>query len=192
MLDITQHFELAFERYSFKDIEYLNHLRTFGSDSFENKDETSVEDGTSVKDETSVDDGTSVEDEFSVEDGTIANILSSGDWKNVRSMVKFLETFYVLTLKVSGSNYVTSNTHFVEIVELNLILKEMMTNEDRNLKEMAESMNEKFKKYWGEPQKMNNMIFISSVLDPRKKLDYIPFAIWICLEKKLGKSYVQK
>ena len=77
-------------------------------------------------------------------------------------MVKFLETFYVLTLKVSGSNYVTSNTHFVEIFELNLILKEMMTNEDHNLKEMAESMNEKFKKYWDEPQKMNKMIFISS------------------------------
>ena len=86
----------------FYDIGYLNHLRTFGSDSSENKDETSV------------DDGTSVEDEFSVENGTTSNILSSGDWKNVRSIVKFLETFYVLTLKVSGSNYVTSNTHFVD------------------------------------------------------------------------------
>ena len=62
---------------------------------------------------------------------------------------EIFETFYVLTLKVYSSNYVTSNTHFVEIAELNLILKEMMTNEDRNLKEMAESMNEKFKKYWG-------------------------------------------
>ena len=70
MLDIAQHFELAFERYSFYDIGYLNHLRTFGSDSSENKD------------------GTSVEDETSVEDGTTANILSSVDWKNVRSMVK--------------------------------------------------------------------------------------------------------
>ena len=68
MLDIAQHFELAFERYSFKDIEYLNHLRTFGSDSFENKDETSVE------------------------DGITENILPSVNKKNVRSMVKFLET----------------------------------------------------------------------------------------------------
>ena len=98
MLDIAQHFELAFERYSFYDIGYLNHLRTFGSDPFENKDGTSVEHGTSVEDETCV------------EDGTTANILSSVDWKNMRSMVKFLETFYVLTLKVSGSNYVTSLT----------------------------------------------------------------------------------
>ena len=58
MLDITQHFELAFERYSFYDIGYLNHLRTFGSDSSENKD------------------GTTVEDETNVKDGTIANVLS--------------------------------------------------------------------------------------------------------------------
>ncbi|KAH0658265.1 hypothetical protein KY289_027013 [Solanum tuberosum] len=77
------------------------------------------------------------EDGTSAKDGTSADILTSVDWKNVRSMVKFLETFYVLTLKVSGSNYVTSNTHFVEIAELNLILKEMMENEDGNLKEMA-------------------------------------------------------
>ena len=67
MLDIAQHFELAFERYSFYDIGYLNHLRTFGSDSSENKDGTRVEDGTNVEDETSV------------EDGTTANILSNVD-----------------------------------------------------------------------------------------------------------------
>ena len=49
-------------------------------------------------------------------------------------MLKFLETFNVLTLKVFGSNYVTSNTYFVEIAELNLILKKMTENEDGNLK----------------------------------------------------------
>ncbi|KAH0724901.1 hypothetical protein KY284_000766 [Solanum tuberosum] len=164
MLDIAQHFELAFERYSFFDIGYLNHLHTFGSDSSEDKDETSVEDGTSV------------------------HILSSVDWKNVRLMVKFLETLYVLTLKVSGSTYVTSNTHFVEIAKFNLILKEIMANDDGNLKEMAESINEKFKKYWGEPHIMNKMIFISSVLDPRNKLDYVPFAIVDMFGKEVGEK----
>ncbi|KAH0746471.1 hypothetical protein KY285_008128 [Solanum tuberosum] len=167
MLDVAQHFELAFERYSFYDIGYLNHFRTFGSVSSEDENGTSDLDGTSANILTS-------------------DILTSADWKNVRSMVKFLETFYVLTLKVSGSNYVTSNTHFVEIAELNLILKEMMENEDGNLKEMAKSMNEKFKKYWGEPHKMNKMIFISSVLDPRNKLDYVPFAIVDMFGKEVG------
>ena len=72
---------------------------------------------------------------------------------------------------------------------------------------MAGSMNEKFKKYWGEPQKMNKMVFISFVLDPCNKLDYVPFAIVdlfgkqdgqkLCLEvkkymKKLFEYYVKK
>ena len=64
----------------------------------------------------------------------------------------------------------------------------MMINEDRNLKEMAESMNVKFKKYWGKPQKMNMMIFISSVLDPRNKLDYVPFAIVDMFGKEVGEK----
>ena len=103
-----------------------------------------------------------------------------------------MKLFYVLTLKVYSSNYVTSNTHFVEIAELNLILKEMMTNEDRNLKEMAKSMNEKFKKYWGEPQKLNKMIFILSVLVPRNKLDYVPFAIVDMFGKEVGEKLCSK
>ena len=69
MLHIAQHFELAFERYTLYDIGYFNHLRAFGSDSSENKDGTSVEDGIGVEAETSD------------EDGTTTNILSSVEWK---------------------------------------------------------------------------------------------------------------
>ena len=78
--------------------------------------------------------------------------------------------------------------HTVEIAELNFILKGMVTNEDHNLKEMAASMNEKFKNYWGEQQKTNKMIFISSVLDPRNKLDYVPFAIVDMFGKEVGEK----
>ncbi|XP_049360749.1 zinc finger BED domain-containing protein RICESLEEPER 2-like [Solanum verrucosum] len=140
MLDIAQHFELAFERYSFYDIGFLDYLRT-----------------------------------HDCEDGTKAGVFTSVDWENVRPMIKFLETFYTLTLKVSGSKYVTNNVHFVEIVELDLILKEM--TEDSNLKKMAESIRDKFRKYWGEPDNMNKIIFISTVLDPRNKLAYVRFTI---------------
>ncbi|CAN4106055.1 unnamed protein product [Withania somnifera] len=59
------------------------------------------------------------------EDGTCVGVLTSEDWDKVRSMITLLETFYELTLKVSGSKYVTNNVHLVEIGELDLILKEM-------------------------------------------------------------------
>ncbi|XP_070047167.1 zinc finger BED domain-containing protein RICESLEEPER 2-like [Nicotiana tomentosiformis] len=42
---------------------------------------------------------------------------------------------------------------------------------------MAKRMKEKFDKYWGDPEKMNKMIFISCVLDSRYKFDYVNFAL---------------
>lgn len=51
----------------------------------------------------------------------------------VRLMVTFIETFYLLTLKVSSSKYVTKNVHFKKIIELDIILKEMKENEDPKL-----------------------------------------------------------
>ncbi|KAM3323375.1 zinc finger BED domain-containing protein RICESLEEPER 2-like [Capsicum chacoense] len=125
MLETTQHFELAFERYSFYDNGFLDYLCT-----------------------------------SPCEDGTKAGAFVSGDWENVRTMVKFLKTFYDLTLKVFGSKYVTTNVHFVEIAELDLILKE----------------------------KMNKMIFISSVLDLFNKLEYVSFAIVDMFEKEIGEK----
>ncbi|CAN4077925.1 unnamed protein product [Withania somnifera] len=135
MLETAQHFELAFERFSFYDNGFLDYLRT-----------------------------------CPCEDGTSVGMLTSEDWDKVRSMITFLETFYELTLKVS----------------LDLILKEMTEKEDHNLKNMEENMRDKFGKYWGEPDKMNKMIFISSVLDPRNKLDYVPYAIVDMFGKEIG------
>ncbi|KAM3235118.1 hypothetical protein P3L10_015154 [Capsicum annuum] len=51
---------------------------------------------------------------------------------------------------------------------------------------MATNMREKFRKYWGDLEKMNKMIFISSVLDPRKKLEYVPFVIVDMFGKEIG------
>ena len=38
-------------------------------------------------------------------------------------------------------------------------------------------MKSKFHKYWGEPEKMNTLIFIANVLDPRDKLVYMEFTL---------------
>ena len=42
---------------------------------------------------------------------------------------------------------------------------------------MAFSMKAKFDKYWGDPQKMNLLIFIANVLDPQYKLEYLQFSL---------------
>uniref|UniRef100_A0A803LW48 Cytochrome P450 n=1 Tax=Chenopodium quinoa TaxID=63459 RepID=A0A803LW48_CHEQI len=78
---------------------------------------------------------------------------TSEDWETVRRFSEFLQVFYDLTLRVSGSLHVTSNLFFHEL--------------------------EKYDKYWGDPEKMNMLIFIVVVLDPRYKLDYVE---WMLIE----------
>ncbi|KAM3250658.1 hypothetical protein P3L10_004728 [Capsicum annuum] len=51
---------------------------------------------------------------------------------------------------------------------------------------MTANMKEKFRKYWGTLEKMNKMIFILSVLDPRNKLEYVSFAIVDKFGKEIG------
>ena len=38
-------------------------------------------------------------------------------------------------------------------------------------------MKSKFDKYWGDPEKMNMLIFIANVLDPRDKLEYMEYSL---------------
>ncbi|KAH0645360.1 hypothetical protein KY284_033244 [Solanum tuberosum] len=95
-----------------------------------------------------------------MDDGSIAGSIQNEVWTNVRNVTKFLEKFYELTLKVSGSRY---------------------------LSKMASGMKEKFKKCWGTPEKMNKMFFIASVLDPRNKFVYVSFAPEELLGEEKGK-----
>ena len=38
-------------------------------------------------------------------------------------------------------------------------------------------MKSKFDKYWGDPQKMNMLIFIANILDPRDKIEFMGFSL---------------
>ncbi|KAH0669917.1 hypothetical protein KY289_024410 [Solanum tuberosum] len=44
-------------------------------------------------------------------------------------------------------------------------------------KNSTENMKEKFDKYWGDTEKMNKMVFIPCVLDPRHKFSTLDFAL---------------
>ncbi|XP_073153666.1 zinc finger BED domain-containing protein RICESLEEPER 2-like [Henckelia pumila] len=113
----------------------------------------------------------------SCEDGKVAGAFTNDDWMKIRHMVKFLETFYDLTLRVSGSLYVTSNVHFQEIGEVSCLLRMLVDSDDIDLSFMAERMKAKFDKYWGAPEKMNKMIFVACVLDRRFKFEYVSFVL---------------
>ena len=52
------------------------------------------------------------------------DVLDFMDWFSVKQLVDFLEKFYLVTLRSSGSHYITTNTFFCEIADLFYILKE--------------------------------------------------------------------
>ncbi|KAL5544003.1 hypothetical protein UlMin_007787 [Ulmus minor] len=92
------------------------------------------------------------------------------DWEKARVFVKFLKAFYIVTMKINGSQYVTSNLFFKEICEVQGNLRELGRDQNTLLGSMAISMNMKFDKYWGNIEKMNMLLYIATILDPRYKI----------------------
>ncbi|KAI8546962.1 hypothetical protein RHMOL_Rhmol07G0160200 [Rhododendron molle] len=107
---------------------------------------------------------------------------TSSDWEKIKLYVKFLKVFYVVTLKFSGSLYVTCNVFFDEMVLIQQDIMKLCENEDSDLYDLAISMRTKFDKYWGDFDKINQMIMFAVVLDPRCKVAFFEY----CLLNTLG------
>ena len=80
-----------------------------------------------------------------------------------------------MTLRISGSQYVTSNSFFSEISDLHCMIKDWKNSSDLSVHTMGINMRTKFDKYWGDPQKINTLNFIFNILDPRDKIEYMEF-----------------
>jgi len=113
----------------------------------------------------------------------------SDDWKQVKHLLVFLEVFYNVTLRLSGTSYVTSNLFFFEIVAIHSMLRNLeevvntidpndeedvvlegMDYSVTNFREMAKRMRVKYDKYYGTSEKMNPLVYIATNFDPRYKL----------------------
>ena len=53
---------------------------------------------------------------------------------------------------------------------------------------IATNMMEKFDKYWGHPDKMNPILFLGTVLDPRYKLDYTSYCASILFNSDVARK----
>ncbi|GER44259.1 HAT family dimerisation domain containing protein [Striga asiatica] len=58
------------------------------------------------------------------------------DWEHARRMVDILSHFYELTLRISGTSYVTSNEFYHEISSVNCLLREWIASNDLDIKAM--------------------------------------------------------
>ncbi|XP_017635556.1 zinc finger BED domain-containing protein RICESLEEPER 2-like [Gossypium arboreum] len=117
---------------------------------------------------------------------------SMDDWTNVRDLRDFLEHFYEVTLRISDTSYVTSNNFFDELSEIDILLRDAQLNSNVDFNVMAIKMKEKCDKYWGDIDKMNLLMFVSCVLDPRQKLKYLEFALSEMSSSEKASEMMQK
>lgn len=100
------------------------------------------------------------------------------DWDNAKALVHFLKKFYDATLELSASKTPTSQLIYQSMIALYIEIEKKSNDESNQiLKNVASAMKEKFAKYWGDWNKMNPLIFIASILDPRNKLKMIKVGI---------------
>ncbi|XP_052882252.1 zinc finger BED domain-containing protein RICESLEEPER 2-like [Gossypium arboreum] len=72
---------------------------------------------------------------------------SVDDWTNVRDLRDFLEHFYEVTLRISGTSYVTFNNFFDELSEIDILLRDVQLNSNVDFNVMAIKMKDKYDKY---------------------------------------------
>ena len=106
----------------------------------------------------------------------------------MKKFVDLLEVFFNITERIFGSLYVTSNTIFSEISDLLYNINDWRLSNDLYVRNMGATMKQKFDKYWEDPKKMNNLIFIASVLDLCEKVEYLSFSLKQMFGPDLGGS----
>ena len=96
---------------------------------------------------------------------------SMDDWSEAEIFAIFLRPFYEVTLKVCCSNTPTVHTTFGDLFKIKSLLHE--NKDDEILSMISKLMQEKYDKYWGSLEDMNQYLFIALVLDPRHKLEKV-------------------
>ena len=87
-----------------------------------------------------------------------------------RGFIEYLRIFFNVIKKVSGSQYVTANLFFGELVTMHATIARMCLNVDEKKKKMTLSMKEKYDKYWDNIDNVKFLLHIALVLDPRNML----------------------
>ena len=96
---------------------------------------------------------------------------STYDWSEAGIFASFFRPFYEVTLKVCCSNTPTIHTTFGDLFKIKSLLLENKDNEFLSMISML--MLEKYDKYWGSIEDMNQYVFVAFVLDPRHKLEKV-------------------
>ncbi|KAK8574980.1 hypothetical protein V6N12_062657 [Hibiscus sabdariffa] len=110
---------------------------------------------------------------YAQRDASYKHLPSDEDWLRVEEVCSFLAFFNEVTNIISGSEYPTSNLLLPELWSIKELLMQKSSSEELWMRQMADKMQRKFDKYWGE---CNLLISIAAILDPRNKMKLIDFS----------------
>ena len=116
---------------------------------------------------------------------------SSIDFQKCRTFVGFLKLFNNAMKKFSGSLYVTANTFYDEMFVIQESISHLSKSQNHLLKNMATKMESKFDKYWGKGDKMNHLLYVAVIFDPRKKLRFLKFCFSEIYENEVADVMVE-
>lgn len=114
------------------------------------------------------------------------------DWENARVFLKFLKTFYDITLKFSATLNVMSAAYFNELCEMQNQLSKFSKQEDSLVSSIAVSMKKKYEKYWGNVDNINSLLVVAVVLDPRFKMDYLKYCFTYVYDSPIYETLPKK
>jgi len=101
------------------------------------------------------------------------------DWYNIHHFIKFLQVFYDVTMQISSSLHSTSNLYFDVLFSVYSCLTKYSESSDPLLNTMVNRMKVKYDKYWGDVEKINPLLFVASLLDPRYKMAGLEYWFWL-------------
>ena len=81
-----------------------------------------------------------------------------------------MKVFYDVTIKIYGSLYSTGNLYFQQLCSVCKHVLEYAGSPNHLVSAMASKMKIKYDKYCGNFEKINMLLFVIVVLDPRYKM----------------------
>ncbi|CAN6252694.1 unnamed protein product [Urochloa humidicola] len=97
---------------------------------------------------------------------------SEDEWSKAEALHGFLQEFSDATKAFSADRHPTAHLYLKMVLAIRYVLLDETWNSDELLSALADSMYEKFAKYWSKP---NTALLIAAVLDPSMKTDYLKF-----------------
>lgn len=118
-----------------------------------------------------------LEEEYRSSLDELHNEKPTGDaWKNAGVLAKFLGKFYETAERLSSSSHATSDLYFYEMASLLSAVNDWANDPDLCLRSMSRKIKEDLVHYYGDIYKVNMIVLIVVVLDPRYKLKFIKFS----------------